>query len=94
MATLESLPRPSQTSEVSENLRGLSAQAALRALKAGDEEGLVAALMTTKWSKTGYQAMVTIEETFGDQRGPSPIARGHCPCTLTKSSSGEPRNTT
>jgi len=41
------------------------AQAALRALKAGDEEGLVAALMTTKWGKTGYQAMVTIEETLG-----------------------------
>jgi 3-methyladenine DNA glycosylase AlkC len=41
------------------------AQAALRALEASDEEGLVAALMTTKWGKTGYQAMVTIEEALG-----------------------------
>jgi len=40
-------------------------QAALRALEAGDEEGLVAALVTTKWGKTGYQAMLTIEETLG-----------------------------
>lgn len=41
------------------------AQAALCALEAGDEEGLVAALMTVKWGKTGYQAMVTIEEALG-----------------------------
>jgi len=41
------------------------AQAALRALEAGDEENLVAALTTTKWGKTGYQAMVTIEEALG-----------------------------
>jgi 3-methyladenine DNA glycosylase AlkC len=41
------------------------AQAAQRALKAGDEEALVAALMTTKWGKAGYQAQVTIEETLG-----------------------------
>ena len=37
------------------------AQAALRALQAGDEEALVAVLMTTKWGKAGYQAQVTIE---------------------------------
>ncbi|MCK4451806.1 MAG: DNA alkylation repair protein, partial [Anaerolineae bacterium] len=41
------------------------AQAALRALEAGDEEGLVAALMTVKWGRTGYQAMVTIEGALG-----------------------------
>ncbi len=41
------------------------AQAALCALEANDEEGLVAALMTTKWGKTGHQAMVTIEEALG-----------------------------
>jgi GNAT superfamily N-acetyltransferase len=41
------------------------AQAALRALEAGDEEGLVATLMTVKWGRTGYQAMVTIEEALG-----------------------------
>jgi 3-methyladenine DNA glycosylase AlkC len=40
-------------------------QAALRALQAGDEEALVAALMATKWGKSGYQAMVTIEEALG-----------------------------
>ena len=34
-------------------------QAAVRALKAGDEEALVAVLMTTKWGKVGYQAQVT-----------------------------------
>ena len=31
----------------------------------GDEESLVAALVTIKWGKTGYQAMLTIEETLG-----------------------------
>jgi 3-methyladenine DNA glycosylase AlkC len=41
------------------------AQAALRALEADDEEGLVATLMTVKWGRTGYQAMVTIEEALG-----------------------------
>ncbi len=41
------------------------AQSALRALEAGDEEGLVATLMTVKWGKTGHQAMVTIEEALG-----------------------------
>lgn len=41
------------------------AQSALRALKAGDEEALVAVLMTTKWGRTGYQAQVTIEEALG-----------------------------
>ena len=41
------------------------AQAARRALEAGDEEGLVAALMPIKWGKTGYQAKVTIEEALG-----------------------------
>ena len=41
------------------------AQAAQRALKAGDEEALVAALMTTKWGKAGYQAQVTIEGALG-----------------------------
>ncbi|MCK4315351.1 MAG: HEAT repeat domain-containing protein, partial [Anaerolineae bacterium] len=33
--------------------------------EAGDEEGLVAALATIKWGKTGHQAMVTIEEALG-----------------------------
>jgi len=41
------------------------AQAALRALEAGDEERLVTALMSVKWGKTGYEAMVTIEEALG-----------------------------
>jgi 3-methyladenine DNA glycosylase AlkC len=41
------------------------AQAALRALEASDEEALVIALTTTKWGKTGHQAMVTIEEALG-----------------------------
>ena len=41
------------------------AQAALSALKAGDEEALVAVLMTTKWGKAGYQAQVTIEGALG-----------------------------
>jgi 3-methyladenine DNA glycosylase AlkC len=40
-------------------------RAALRALQAGDEEALVAALVTTKWGKSGYQAHVTIEEALG-----------------------------
>lgn len=41
------------------------AQAALRALEAGDEESLVAILSPVKWGRTGHQAMVTIEETLG-----------------------------
>jgi 3-methyladenine DNA glycosylase AlkC len=41
------------------------ARAALRALQAGDEEALVAALLTTKWGKSGYQAHVTLEEALG-----------------------------
>jgi 3-methyladenine DNA glycosylase AlkC len=35
------------------------------ALEADDEEGVVAALRTVKWGKTGHQAQVTIEETLG-----------------------------
>ena len=41
------------------------AQAALRALEASDEEGLIATLVTVKWGKTGYQARLTIEEALG-----------------------------
>ena len=41
------------------------AQAALRALETGDEEGLLVTLATVKWGRTGYQAMVTIEEALG-----------------------------
>jgi 3-methyladenine DNA glycosylase AlkC len=41
------------------------ARAALRALQAGDEEALVAVLVTTKWGKSGYQAQVTLEEVLG-----------------------------
>jgi hypothetical protein len=41
------------------------AQAALRALQAGDEAALVAVLMTTQWGKSGYQAQVTLEEALG-----------------------------
>lgn len=37
------------------------AQAALHALEASDEQGLV----TVKWGRTGHQAMVTIEEALG-----------------------------
>jgi 3-methyladenine DNA glycosylase AlkC len=40
------------------------AQAALRALEAGDEESLVATLAAVKWGRTGHQAMVTIEEAL------------------------------
>lgn len=41
------------------------AQAVLCALEADDEEGLVAALRTVKWGRTGYRAAVTIEEALG-----------------------------
>jgi 3-methyladenine DNA glycosylase AlkC len=41
------------------------AQAALRALEADDEEGLLATLATVKWGRTGHRAMVTIEEALG-----------------------------
>jgi HEAT repeat protein len=41
------------------------AQAVLCAIEADDEEGLVAALKTAKWGRTGYQAAVTIEEALG-----------------------------
>ncbi|MDH7487548.1 MAG: HEAT repeat domain-containing protein [Anaerolineae bacterium] len=55
-----------RTSGLARSPKGqFDAQAALRALEAGDEKGLVAALMTTKWGKSGYQAMVTIREALG-----------------------------
>jgi 3-methyladenine DNA glycosylase AlkC len=41
------------------------AQAALSALQADDEGALVAAVATTKWGKSGYQAQVTLEEALG-----------------------------
>jgi 3-methyladenine DNA glycosylase AlkC len=41
------------------------AQAAQSALRAGDEEALVAVLLTAKWGKAGYQAQVTIEGALG-----------------------------
>jgi hypothetical protein len=43
----------------------LDAQAAVCALDTGDEEGLVAVLMTTKWGRIDYQAQVTIEHALG-----------------------------
>jgi 3-methyladenine DNA glycosylase AlkC len=55
-----------QTPGLARSPRGqFNAQAALRALEAKDEDGLIATLMTVKWGKTGYQAMVTIEEALG-----------------------------
>ncbi len=58
--------RATQTPGLADSPKGqFDAQAALRALEADDEESLVAALTTTKWGRTGYQAMVTIEEAIG-----------------------------
>jgi 3-methyladenine DNA glycosylase AlkC len=55
-----------RTPSLTRSPRGwFDAQAALRALQAGDEEGLVAVLKPVKWGKTGYLAKVTIEETLG-----------------------------
>jgi 3-methyladenine DNA glycosylase AlkC len=41
------------------------AQAALHALQADDEDELVAVLAAVKWGRTGYQAILTIEEALG-----------------------------
>jgi 3-methyladenine DNA glycosylase AlkC len=58
--------REKRTPSLTRSPKGhFDAQAALRALETGDEEGLVAVLRPIKWGKTGYQAKVTIEEALG-----------------------------
>jgi 3-methyladenine DNA glycosylase AlkC len=59
-------PKTDRTPSLTHSPKGqFDAQAAVCALEAGDEEALVAVLMTTKWGRTGYQAQVTIEGALG-----------------------------